>query len=156
MKEKLKIFFTNFKNKIIILSKGEANFNTMLYVWGLIPSLVIMFFLQGKINSIKISFFSIIIYLFLILYFSWHFFVIRKTLKLQPEYKKVKINKKDLYKDKTKEEIEQIKKENRKKTFKKMLLLTPWDTMPMYNIISCLDFLMIITQVQYLLNIIRG
>lgn len=154
-KEKTKSFLNGAKNKIIIVSKGEANFYSMLYLWGLIPALVIIFLLQNKIDSIKNNIVLFIIYLIITLYFLWHLFVIRKTLKVQPQYKKVKISNKELFKGKTKEEIKEIKKEKRKERFRKLILLEGWNSAPSYIIITCIDAYVALTQMQGIFIILK-
>lgn len=153
--EKIKSFLNGAKNKISIVSKGEASFYSMLYLWGLIPSLILIFFLQNRIDSIKSNTISLIIYLFITLYFLWHLFVIRKTLKVQPQYKRLKLSKKELFKDKTKEEIREIKKEQRKKRLKKLLLLEGWDSAPSYILIACIDVYVALTQMQEIFIILN-
>lgn len=153
--EKIKSFLNGAKNKISIVSKGEANFYSMLYLWGLTPSLILIFFLQNKIDSIKSNAISLIIYLLITLYFLWHLFVIRKTLKVQPQYKRIKLSKKELFKDKTKEEIKEIKKEQRKKRLKKLLLLEGWDSAPSYILIACIDVYVALTQMQEIFIILN-
>ena len=153
--EKIKSFLNGTKNKISIVSKGEASFYSMLYLWGLTPSLILIFFLQNKIDSIKSNTISLIIYLLITLYFLWHLFVIRKTLKVQPQYKRVKLSKKQLFKDKTKEEIKEIKKEQRKKRLKKLLLLEGWDSAPSYILIACIDVYVALTQMQEIFIILN-
>lgn len=154
-KDKIKSFLNGAKNKIIIVSKGEANFYSMLYLWGLIPALVIIFLLQNKIDSIKNNIVLFIIYLIITLYFLWHLFVIRKTLKVQPQYKKVKISNKELFKGKTKEEIKEIKKEKRKERFRKLILLEGWNSAPSYIIITCIDAYVALTQMQGIFIILK-
>ena len=154
-KEKIKYFLGGAKNKIITISKGEANFYSMLYIWGLIPAFAIIFFLQNKIDSIKNNIILLIVYLVITLYFLWHLFVIRKTLKVQPQYKKVKISNKELFKGKTKEEIKEIKKEKRKERFRKLILLEGWDSAPSYIIITCIDVYVALTQIQGIFIILK-
>lgn len=143
------------KNQIIILSKGECkSFYSMLYLWGLLPFILISYITKGSKPIAKIEFIAIIIYSIFVIYFIWHIYVVKKTLKVQPQYKVKKISKKELYANKTKEEIKEIKNEKRKDTLKKLLLLKSWDSVPMYTIIELLDFILILNQIQKILNII--
>lgn len=141
------------KESIVIVSKGEANFKTMLYLWGLVPGLILTFLLQRSIDSITNKFIAIPIFVFFAIYFFWHILCIRKTLKVQPENRVVKPSKKELYAGKTKEEIEEIKKEKRKENFQKFLLLRAWDTTPNYVLIGCFDAYIVLTQLQSLLDL---
>lgn len=151
----LKNLYNYIKNQIIILSKGECkSFYSMLYLWGLLPFVVISYITRGSNHILGAGFLSILIYLIFIIYFIWHIYVIRKTLKVQPQYKVKKISKKELYANKTKEEIKEIKSEKRKDVLKKLLLLKPWGSAPMYTIIELLDFIVILNQIQKILNII--
>lgn len=143
------------KNYIILISKGEANFNVMLYLWGVLPGLIITIFLQLRINSIVNIFFAVLVPSIILIYFLWHFFAIRKALKVHPEYVVKKIKKKELYAGKTDEEIEEIKKEKRKETLQKMFLLRGWESKPAYVLIEFFDLYLILTQIQVLLKIFR-
>lgn len=154
-KEKIKSFLNGAKNKIIIISKGEANFYSMLYLWGLVPALIIIFFLQNKIDLIRNNTILFVINLIITLYFLWHLFVIRKTLKTQPQYKKIKLSNKELFRGKTKEEIKEIKKEKRKQRFRKLILLEGWDSAPSYILIACIDAYVALTQIQDIFTIIN-
>ena len=149
VKEKLINIIKIVKDKILILSKGEyQHFNMMLYFWGLIPGLVIVLFIQNKSPNKNNLFFSILFYILVIIYFLWHFFVSKKTLKVQPQYKITKMTKKELYKNKTKEEIKEIKKQKREDNMKKLLLLKAWDSSPAYTLIELFDIFVILTQIQ--------
>lgn len=143
------------KDKIIVLSKGEyQHFYKLLYLWGLLPAVIIVFFIQKGLPLQSFQFISIIFYLLISIYFIWHIFVIKKTLKVQPQYKVKKISKKELYKDKTKEEIKKIKQENNIDTLKKIFLIKSWNSAPMYTIVELVDILVILTQIQRIWNII--
>ncbi len=143
------------REEFAFVSKGEANFKTMLYFWGLIPGLIITFLLQKSIYSINNKFFATIVYIVLAAYFFWHILCIRKTLKVQPENRVVKPSKKELFKGKTKEEIEQIKKEKRKESLQKFLLLRAWDSSPNYVLVGVFDAYIVLTQLQGLLSIYK-
>lgn len=155
LKDKVISFFKKIINYFLLISKGEANFNIMLYLWGVLPGIIIAFFLQPSINSIKNKFIAIILLLIILVYFVWHLFSIKKTLKVHPEYRVVKPTKKELYAGKTKEEIENIKKEQRKENVQKLLLLRGWDSKPAYILIGFFDAYVILTQIQSLLNILE-
>lgn len=156
IRDKVLFFLTKIKNEILILSEGKANFNRMLYLWGLTPAIIITFLLQRRIDSIKNVALILIIYFAISLYFLWHLFVIRKTLKIQPEYKKVKISNKELFKGKTKEEIEAIKKEKRKSGLRKLILLEGWESTPAYIMIACFDTYVALTQIQGMFSVFKG
>jgi len=153
VKNKILFYLGKLKNEIVILSCGKAKFNYMLYLWGLTPAVIITFFFQRKIDSIKNTPLILIIYLAISLYFFWHIFVIRKTLKVQPEYKKVKINKKELFEGKTKEEVLAIKDNMKKSRLRKLVLLEGWESAPTYNIIICFDVYVALTQIQGMFNV---
>ncbi|MDD2840705.1 MAG: hypothetical protein PHY80_06380 [Rickettsiales bacterium] len=153
VRDKILFFLKKIKNEILLLSDGKAKFNYMLYLWGLTPAIVITFFFQKQIDSIKNSALIFIVYLLISLYFLWHLFVIRKTLKVQPEYKRVKLSNRELFKDKTKEEIEAIKKDKRKSKFRKLILLEGWESTPPYIMIACFDTYVALTQIQGMFNI---
>lgn len=154
IKEMVIRFFNFIIAKIKKTNNGESNYYIMLYVWGVFPAVILMMFLQKHLSRMDNGFFKLIISLFITLYFLWHLFVIRKTLILHPEHKPVKITKKELYKDKTEEEIKEIKKEKRKEIVQKMLLLRAWNTSPDYIIIACLDAYNAATELQIIFNII--
>lgn len=153
IKDKVLFFWQQIKNQIVILSQGKAKFNQMLYLWGLTPALIVAIFLQNRINSIKFVPISFILYCVIFCYFAWHIFIVRKTLKVQPEYRKVTIKDKELFKDKTQEEIELIKKERKKSKIKKLLLLEKWDSAPPYFIIICIDLYIILLQLEAIFRI---
>ena len=143
------------KNQVITLSKGEyKSFYSMLYLWGFLPCVLVSYITKGSTPIINVGFISILIYLMFVIYFVWHIYVVKKTLKVQPQYVVKKITKKELYANKTPEEIKQIKKDKKIKTVKKLLLLERWDSMPMYRIVEWVDVLVIIFQFQRILNII--
>lgn len=147
--------FKKIKNNIVEVHNGRGNFSSMLYLWGLIPALIITIFFQSKINHLKSEFFSVFICLIITVYFLWHLLCIKNTLKTQPKYKIVKPSKKELFKDKTKEEIEAIKKEKRKEAMQKLLLLRAWDSTPNYVLVACFDAYVTLTQLQRIFQIIR-
>lgn len=150
--KKILIFF---KNQFVTLSKGEyPHFYTMLYVYSVLPALLI-FFISKKNYSINLNNYVVILTsLLMIIYFIWHIYVVKKTLKVQPQYVVKKITKKELYANKTPEEIKQIKKDKKIKTVKKLLLLEAWDSAPIYTIVELVDVAVIIFQFQRILNII--
>ncbi|MDR2527327.1 MAG: hypothetical protein LBC92_05640 [Rickettsiales bacterium] len=143
------------KMKVLVFTSGNAeSFKRMLYCYGLIPSIIVVFYIDKKIVMYK-NFFTFLVSLFLMIYFSWHVYVIWKTLKVQPQYKKPKkIKKKDLYANKTKEEIESIKKQNKKDFVDKLLLRKSWNDTPDYVIISCCEVLAIWMELNHILNYI--
>jgi hypothetical protein len=149
------LFLNKLKDEIVTLSVGRAKFSSMLYLWGLTPAIIIALLLQRNIDRINNMFLVFIIYIFISLYFSWHLFVIRKTLKVQPEYRRIKIKDTELFKDKSEKEINEIKKERRKSKIRKLLLLDGWNSMPPYVIIACLDVYVVLTQLQGMYNIFR-
>ena len=148
-------FLLFFKNQFIVLSKGEyQHFYIMLYIYSLLPAILIFFILKKNYFIILNDYVVIFISLIIMAYFIWHIYVVKKTLKVQPQYIVKKITKKELYAGKTPEEIKQIKKDNKIKTVKKLLLLESWDAMPMYTIIELMDAIIVIFQFQRILNII--
>jgi len=147
------MFGNKIKEHFVRMTKGEYNFGYMLYLWGVIPAIILSLFFQKKIDLIASSTIKIILYTIFFLYFLWHLYVIWKSLKVQPEHKVVKISKKDLHKDKTAEEIQEIKKQKRNDTVKKLMLLHAWDTAPNYVIVSCIDCYVILTQLQGIMRI---
>ena len=153
--QKAKALSNKILNQFIILTKGEYNFNIMLYLFGLAPAIVISILFQKNIDRMGIAILQVFIYTLLALYFAWHIYVIIKTLKVQPEHKIVRPSKKELYKDKSEEEIESIKKEKRKDKLQKFMLLKAWDTTPNYVLIGCVDAYMILTQVQGILSAMK-
>lgn len=141
--------FNKIQSRIKELWSGKTSLNVVLYRWGLLPGCIILLF-QKNINSIQNSFISISIYLLISLYFLWHLFVIRRTLKAQPELVVKKIKEKDLFEGKTKEEISKIKLQIGKDRLKKALLLKSWNTTPNYTIIAAFDAVVALTQIQHL------
>jgi hypothetical protein len=152
----LKKIFEMVKNTFKILVEGNGNFNRILFLWGVVPNVVLILFFQRKIEIFRFRFFTLFICILIIVYFLWHIFIVRKTLKIQPQYKVVKVKKKDLYKGKTKEEIAEMKKEERKTAVKKMFLLEAWDSTPNYVIVICLDAYTVLTQLQIIFGIFKG
>lgn len=155
LKNKFLEILSKVKEEFFLVSKGEANFKKMLYLWGLVPGLIVTFLLQRSIYSINNKLAATVIYIFLAVYFFWHILSIRKALKVQPENRVVKPSKKELYAEKTKEEIEEIKKEQRKENLQKFLLLRSWDSTPNYILIGCFDAYIVLTQLQALLTIFK-
>ncbi|MDR3290243.1 MAG: hypothetical protein LBT02_03085 [Rickettsiales bacterium] len=153
----LKVVFDFIKNQVVILSNGETkSFKITLYVWGLIPAFIVVLFLQRKINLSQNSFLTLIFEVFLILYFSWHIYVIRKTLKVQPNLRAPKkLSKKELYVNKTADEIQEIKKQQKKELSQKLLLKKPWKETPDYVIIGCFDFFVVLTEFSLFMNIFK-
>lgn len=144
-----------FKNQFITLSKGEyPHFYTMLYVYSLLPAILIFFIAKKNHSIILNNYITILTSLLIIVYFIWHIYVVKKTLKVQPQYVVKKITNKELYANKTPEEIKQIKKDKKIKTVKKLLLLEAWDSVPIYTIVEWIDVLVVIFQLQRILNII--
>lgn len=152
MIKKILVFF---KNQFVSLSKGQyQHFYVMLYIYGLIPALLVLFVFKKSYSIILNNFLAILLYSLIIIYFIWHIYVVKKTLKVQPQYVVKKVTKKELYADKTPEEIKQIKKEKNIDYVKKLLLLKSWNSMPMYTIVELFDVLIILSQFQKILNII--
>lgn len=156
IKSKIIHIINAIKNNIIIISKGEyQHFNRLLYIWGLLPGILITLFIQNKLPNTSNLFFSILSYSLIVFYFAWHLFAIIKTLKVQPQYKVKKITKKELYEGKTSEEIKNIKKQKREDNIKKLLLLKAWDSSPSYVIIEIFDLFIILSQIQRFFYIIN-
>ena len=152
----LKSFFIKklgfLKGEFFAITSGNGNFKRMLFLWGAIPGIIISLILHRKIDRISFNFFKIFLSVIFVLYFSWHFYSLCKTIHLHPEYKKKKIKKRDLYKDKTDEEIKKIKIDNMKNTLKKALLMKSWDTTPDYFWVGAIDLYVILTFIQYLVK----
>ena len=157
--ENLKLKITNFikysVNSIREITKGHGNYNKILYLWGLLPSLLMLYYQKSPLYSNMDRGLAASLYVIIALYFIWHLIVIRNTLKEQPEYKVVKKSKKEIYQGLTDEQIKELKRENRKTNIKKFFLLESWDTAPAYTFIICIDAFVGLTQVQYLLQIIK-
>jgi len=162
LKNKIKNVFNKFTPKNSKFSKavslklselwsGNGKLNEILYIWGVLPGILVLL-LQRRIESFSFLFISKIICLFLMIYFLWHFLVIKRTLKAQPNLIVKKIKQKDLFEGKTKEEISEIKKQIGKDRLKKALLLKAWDTTPIYVIVYLLDLLIALTQLQAILK----
>lgn len=134
-------------------TRGEGVYWKVLYLWGLLPALLILYFQKSPVYMQSSKFTLFLIYLIITFYFLWHLFVLRNTLQTQPEYKVVKKSKKELYEGKTPEEIKEMKKQERKRTLRKFMLLEAWDTAPSYTIIACIDAFVALTQIQYLFQL---
>ena len=154
-KKKAKDFYNKIKNCIVLISKGEFNFQYMMYLWGVLPGIILILFIPKHIDTINSNILSFFICLIVAVYFSWHMLSIRKALKVHPEYRVIKQTKKELYKDKTPEEIEEIKKEKRKESIEKLLLLRGWNSTPNYVLVGCFDLYIILTELQRIFNIIN-
>jgi large-conductance mechanosensitive channel len=156
VKEKL---YYPLKNKVISLTKGEieiAKFDNFLWIWGGIPIIFVVLWLQPKLNLFYNTFFAFILEFFLLLYFSWNFYVIKKIVKLHPELKPPKKpSRKKLYANKTEAEIKEIKKQKKQEFIDKMMLKKSWRDTPGYYIVLCSDLFLILQEIQLLSQLFR-
>jgi hypothetical protein len=159
----VKNLFMNIYNRVkksfIKSSKGDENFYLLLWGWGIVPALMMFFYFDNKLKFIHPKFVSVPIYFLITLFFIWHIFSIRVTIKKHPEYKEKKENKKEKYKGLSKEKIKELKREEKreknKDMIKKALLLKAWDTMEFYKIVILIDLVVILTQIQRILYILK-
>ena len=156
LKEKLGAFLKKVGNCFVLITKGEFNFKYMMYLWGVLPGFIICFFLQKYIELMqdKFALLAFLLCLVIIVYFLWHLMYLYKTLKVHPEYRVLKKTKKELYKDKTPDEIKELKKKERQETIKKLLLLEKWDSAPAYILVGVFDLCVILTELQLIFAII--
>ena len=157
VKERVINILIKIKKSFIKSTKGEESFYFMLWVWGVIPAVLTIFYIEDKLKNINFNLISIPLYIAIITFFVWHIVAIRTTLKKHPEYKEKKEDKKEKYKGLSKEKIKELKQEERKEKnmsiVKKALLLKAWDSTPFYKIVILLDCFVILTQIQRILYI---
>ncbi|GMO59276.1 MAG: hypothetical protein Ta2D_04990 [Rickettsiales bacterium] len=150
-------FYIRLKNKIVTLTKGEIpveKFDNFLWVWSGIPMAIVVLWLQPKLNIYYNNFFSFVLEFLLLVYFSWNFYVVKKVVKLHPELKPPKRpSRKELYANKTKEEIEEIKKMKKKELYEKLMLKKSWRDTPGYYIVLCLDLFIILQELQLIIQL---
>ena len=149
----MKNIMNTLKKKFLSISKGNISYNTLLFAWGFCPAICLFLFHKKIENAFLII--KFLLSLFIIIYYMWHLYAIYNFLKIHPEYKEKKISKKELYKDKTKEEIEEIKKENFRSNLQKFFLLKSWKTRPNHQWIVCLDLLFLLTYLRIIINIFK-
>lgn len=162
LKKNLEAFFIKVihavKQSFIKATKGEENFNIMLWCWGLIPGLAVLIFVQEYLERRFSGRPSILIYLFLMFFFLWHAVSIRTTLKKHPEYRVKKENKKNKYKNLSRKEIKELRQKERKEKSKelvqKALLIRPWKTMEFYKFVFVMDCVIIVFEASRILYII--
>lgn len=95
--------------------RGEEKVNNIIWLWGAI-SYVLAFFVADKmIKSVDLFSFDVVISSVMIIYFIWHFYVLRKCTPKKPKLTK---EEKELLK-------EQARKERGKKFFRKLFLQEP-------------------------------
>ena len=147
--------FKDIKTKIVedffAFTKGLGSYNKLLFLWGCFPGFFFAFIFIKKISNFILPV-KFLLSIIIMIYFIWHIYAIYKTLKEQPQYKKKKISKKELYKDKTEEEIKKIKRENLKIKAQKLVLIKPWDTSPTHTWVVCLDLYVILTYLNVIIN----
>ena len=149
----MKNIINNFIKKFLSITKGNIGYNTLLFALGFCPAICLFLFHKKIENAFLII--KFLLSLFIFVYYVWHLYVIYIFLKIHPEYKEKKVSKKELYKDKTKEEIEKIKKEKFKSNLQKFFLLKSWKTRPNHEWIICLDLLFILTYFRIIINIFK-
>ena len=156
-KNVLNILF-KIKLSFIKSTKGEENFYVMLWGWGILPAVLFTFYLADKLERIKTGLISFPVCILIIVFFVWHIFAIRTTIKNHPEYKRIKEDKKAKYKGLNKKQIKELKQKERKERnvnlFKKAMLIKAWDSTEFYKIVILVDCFVILTQVQRILYIL--
>jgi len=152
-KEKSLFIWSKIKESFIKAHKGEEKLNIMLWGWGIVPAILVVFFLEDGLRKAPFKILLIPIYLGVIAFFVWHIMAIRTTIKKHPEYKKSKKEKQ--YKGLSKKRIKELKRKERKEEninlVKKALLLKAWDSMEFYKIVILVDCFVILTQIQNIL-----
>jgi hypothetical protein len=156
IKQKATAFYEYTKANVITITNGQGRWKFVLYVWGVLPAVLILLAFQKDLRVYN-GFPSFIAELLIAIYFSWHGYVIRKTLKVHPEFvMKVPTKEERIASAKTPEEAEKIKKEIKKETFQKIILMKSWSRTPDYNIIFLTDIFMAWTEIQLILSYLFG
>jgi glucan phosphoethanolaminetransferase (alkaline phosphatase superfamily) len=150
-------FLLAIKKSLINSNNGDENLYVMLWAWGILPAILVVFFLDNKLKRFG-KIIACPIAVLIILFFSWHIFAIMKTIKKHPEYKEKKEDKKEKYKGLSDKQIKELKIKERKKEnlnlLKKAMLLKSWDSMEFYKIVILVDGFVILTQIQRILYIL--
>lgn len=151
-------FYNKVKTSFLKTHQGEESLNKTLWLWGVLPAVLVVFFLEERLRKFP-NIISLPIHIAIIAFFAWHIFAIRTTIKKHPEYKKKKKEDgEDKYKGLTKKQIKEAKKEEKKEKsmdiLKKAMLIKAWDTMEFYKIVILIDCFVILTQLQRILYIL--
>lgn len=100
--------------------KGEESVNIIIWWWGVIAYLFAYFVVDKMIKSIDIRAIDILVSLIAVIYFCWHFYVLRKCRPKKPK----------LSKEERKIQKMKNRKEFGKKFLRKLFLqesITKWD-----------------------------
>lgn len=138
----MKKLFLNIKNSFQLSLKGQESMKNIIFWWGILAYFFFYFVVKKIIRIINIKFFTIILSIFAVIYFSWHIFVLKKN-----EPKKPKISKEE------KAQMRKEKVKNLPKSLMRKLLLqepiTKWNTV---NVLIALDLLYILTFLDFIIN----
>jgi hypothetical protein len=119
------------EHSFVLAMKGEEKTNNLIIWWGIAAYLITYFVLNKLIYLVDNKIFDVALSLLVIVYFSWHIYVIRKSLPPKPKL--------------TKEEKQRLKLQKRqefsKKFFRKLFLqesIGKWDSAFVSNVVDLL------------------
>jgi hypothetical protein len=116
MKDVFKKIETSFKAAM----NGEEKVNNVIWWWGVMGYVIAYFIVDRIVKINSFSFVDILISLLMVVYFSWHIYVLKKCAPKKPK----------LSKEEKKQLKEEARKERGKKFMRKLFLhesLTNWD-----------------------------
>ena len=133
---------------------GEENLNIILYYWSLIPCVIYFISLKFVNSRFLLEIFDVVILLLTIL----DLYFIARTLEVHPEYDSELVKEKErqeYYNTLTKEELEKVKKQERKnninKTLKKYILLKTDDKVDLFKIIRLFVIITLLIAIKRIL-----
>lgn len=154
----LKKIYNGLKERVVSsflrARNGEENLNIILYYWSLIPCVIYFISLKFVNSRFLLEIFDVIILLLTIL----DLYFIARTLEVHPEYDSELVKEKErqeYYNTLTKEELEKVKKQERKnninKTLKKYILLKTDDKVDLFKIIRLFVIITLLIAIKRIL-----
>ena len=116
----MKNFFIEIEKSFKLALQGKETVKNLIWWWGAIGYLVSYFILDPLIVKVNLRFVDILISTLAVVYFSWHFYVLRKCAPKKPKLTK---------EEKAKLHLEQ-RKDLGKKILRKLFLqesISKWD-----------------------------
>ena len=154
----LKKIYNGLKERVVSsflrARNGEENLNIILYYWSLIPCVIYFISLKFVNSRFLLEIFDVVILLLAIL----DLYFIARTLEVHPEYDSELVKEKErqeYYNTLTKEELEKVKKQERKnninKTLKKYILLKTDDKVDLFKIIRLFVIITLLIAIKRIL-----
>ncbi len=154
----LKKIYNGLKERVVSsflrARNGEENLNIILYYWSLIPCVIYFISLKFVNSRFLLEIFDVVILLLTIL----DLYFIARTLEVHPEYDSELVKEKErqeYYNTLTKEELEKVKKQERKnninKTLKKYILLKTDDKVDLFKIIRLFVIITLLIAIKRIL-----